>query len=126
MQFQGCLLHGRKGLKKKSLIFQKKVMYKLNSFFLFSLLCFVLSIDTISGQTVSFEEDILGKWEGTGTLFGNSATFRMEWQSVLNEKYLKLNFQNQFKDKSGYIRTMEAIGCYLISGIKDIGLIHAE
>ena len=38
-------------------------------------------------------------WTGSGVLMGKEATFKMDWQSVLSKKFIKLEFQN--KRKSG-------------------------
>ena len=39
------------------------------------------------------------KWTGSGVLMGKEATFMMDWQRVLSNKFIKLDFQN--KRKSG-------------------------
>lgn len=39
------------------------------------------------------------EWKGFGVLMGKEATFKMKWKKVLNDKFLKLEFEN--KRKSG-------------------------
>ncbi|UJH68630.1 hypothetical protein [Allomuricauda sp. SCSIO 65647] len=85
---------------------------------LFLLICF------IGFQTI-FAQDFFGKvsgnlWEGTGELLGSEATFRMEWEQILDGKFYQLSFQNQREESKEFI--FKAIGVYkknednLISG----------
>lgn len=80
-------------------------------------LCFLslglLSIPTVYAQPEpGFPENILGKWEGTGQLFGQEATFSMKWESPLGGQFLSLEFSNRFKDSSGMERAMDARAYY--------------
>jgi len=38
-------------------------------------------------------------WTGSGTLMGQEAIFTMDWQRVLGNKFIKLEFQNERKTK---------------------------
>ena len=78
----------------------KKTLDTLILLFLFG------SIQAQSSQ--SFAETILGTWNGTGTLFGQEATFHMKWENSLNAKFIKLTFSNTF----GENRTMDANAYY--------------
>jgi len=53
-------------------------------------------------------------WTGTGVLMGNEATFRMEWQKVLHNKFLKLEFQNKQKSGENEYIVFDATGFYKI------------
>ncbi|MEK6155499.1 hypothetical protein WIW50_19735 [Flavobacteriaceae bacterium 3-367] len=63
-------------------------------------------------QEITFKEGIVGQWEGQGTLFGTDAAFKMHWTTTLNDKFVKLSFQNQFVEKSGTTRVMKASAFY--------------
>lgn len=62
-----------------------------------------------------FSQNILGKWEGKGTLMRNEAAFSMHWENTLNNKFLKLNFKNQFKDQNGVLRELQSEAYYKFS-----------
>ncbi len=80
--------------------------------FLVYFLIFTCSQAGFTQSEKSFSEDILGDWAGNGTLFGQEAQFTMKWEQVLNKKFLKLEFKNQFADKSGTERIMTASAYY--------------
>lgn len=42
-----------------------------------------------------------GPWKGSGTLLGSEAEFMMNWQSVLENQFLKLEFQNKRTSDNG-------------------------
>jgi hypothetical protein len=77
-----------------------------------TLILFYLSINTSAQAQKTFAERALGSWEGTGTLFGMEAQFSMKWERTLNGKFLKLTFQNRFKDQRGKEHVMDAHGYY--------------
>jgi len=78
-----------------------------------SLLFLLLIGNTSNAQTDQFfNPDLMGQWEGKGHLFGTEANFSMQWEQVLDQKFTKLTFRNQFTDKSGVVRVMEATGFY--------------
>lgn len=77
------------------------------------ILLFLLAVTGIHAQEdTTFKEGIMGPWEGKGTLFGTDATFKMHWETALNDKFLRLSFQNAFVDKSGTQRVMKANAYY--------------
>jgi len=82
----------------------------INKIILFFILFNVGS--TFAQSTKGFSEIIIGSWNGTGTLFGQKATFSMKWENELNAKFIKLTFENRFKDKSGMERVMKANAYY--------------
>jgi hypothetical protein len=49
----------------------------------------------------ALKQQLLGNWEGNGTLFEQTATFSMKWESILEGQFLSLEFSNRFKDSSG-------------------------
>lgn len=74
------------------------------------LICLGLGSSSIAQK--NFADRALGSWEGIGTLFGMEAQFSMHWEKTLNDKFLKLSFQNRFKDQRGNERVMDAQGYY--------------
>ncbi len=75
--------------------------------------CFLIFFGTINAQsTTSFSDLIIGNWVGNGTLFGQKATFKMLWEYELNDKFIKLIFENSFEDGSGIERVMRANAYY--------------
>ncbi|MGI9546911.1 MAG: hypothetical protein ACR2MM_06735 [Flavobacteriaceae bacterium] len=74
------------------------------------LLCLSISL-SVQAQK-AFDERALGQWEGNGTLFGMEAQFSMHWEKTLGDKFLKLTFQNRFKDQNWTERVMNAQGYY--------------
>lgn len=68
----------------------------------FYLLFFVFSLCTQVVFSQHFLDVITtGPWEGSGTLLGSEAEFKMNWQSVLEDQFLKLEFQNKRTSGSG-------------------------
>lgn len=62
------------------------------------------------------------KWEGTGMLMGKKATFAMDWQSVLNNQFIKLDFQNKRKSSDSKDIIFKATAFYkIVDGTKIIG-----
>ena len=60
-----------------------------------------LSLSTFAQKT--FADRATGNWEGSGTLFGMEARFSMLWEKTLNDKFLKLTFQNRFMDNNNNV-----------------------
>ncbi len=73
-------------------------------------------INAQSSQDLS--EKLYGEWSGMGSLFGTDANFSMTWEPELNNAFLKLTFQNKFKDGSGQERVMNAVAYYDIKNGK--------
>lgn len=93
---------------------------KNNNLYKIICLLFILLIfdNTCAQEKLTFNESIIGKWEGQGALMGNEASFSMNWKNTLGDKFLKLTFQNQFADKSGVKRIMKANGYYNLKTMK--------
>ncbi|WP_422104058.1 hypothetical protein [Winogradskyella sp.] len=53
-------------------------------------------------------------WEGTGTLMGKKATFKMNWQNVLNDQFIKLEFQNEHQSENNEAIVFKATAFYNI------------
>ena len=53
-------------------------------------------------------------WNGSGVLMGHEATFSMDWQRVLNNKFLKLEFQNKRKSEDDLQIVFKATAFYKI------------
>ncbi|NNE13659.1 MAG: hypothetical protein HKN51_01700 [Saprospiraceae bacterium] len=54
------------------------------------------------------------KWTGSGVLMGKEATFTMDWQRVLGNKFLKLEFQNERKSEDDKNIVFNATAFYKI------------
>ncbi|MDT7831639.1 hypothetical protein RQM59_04565 [Flavobacteriaceae bacterium S356] len=65
-------------------------------------------------------KEILGRWEGKGTLMGNQATFQMQWNTALNNKFVQLTFSNTFTDKQGITRTLASKAYYNLNTKKGV------
>lgn len=56
------------------------------------------------GNAQSFFENISKNgWKGSGELMGNTASFQMDWKSVLDGKFYELSFQNQRDESKDFI-----------------------
>ena len=53
-------------------------------------------------------------WYGTGVLMGKEATFTMDWQNVLGNKFMKLEFENNRKSAEGTPIVFRATAFYKI------------
>ena len=53
-------------------------------------------------------------WTGNGELMGNEATFTMDWKSVLDNKFIKLEFQNKRKSSNNKDIVFSATAFYKI------------
>lgn len=93
--------------KLQYLLIMKKRHLHLHLLLLLSL---SLSLSALAQK--NFGDRAIGSWEGTGTLFGMEAQFQMKWEKTLNDKFLKLTFQNRFKTQNGDERVMDAQGYY--------------
>ena len=60
-------------------------------------------------------------WNGTGMLMGKKATFTMDWQRVLDNQFIKLEFQNKRKSENNEDIVFKAIAFYKI--VNDTTLI---
>jgi len=67
---------------------------------LFSILFFLFQSNQVFGQEL-FDTLLLKKWEGTGTLMGSEATFKMNWKKTLGDNFIFLKFKNERKNKNG-------------------------
>ena len=75
--------------------------------------CLTTIVSSVQAQTSQdFSKSILGTWNGEGSLFGQEASFKMKWKKDLNEQFIKLTFQNSFKDQSGTQRVLKATAYY--------------
>jgi len=81
-----------------------------NKIVLLFLLSIVGSLQAQSNQ--DFANTILGNWIGNGALFKQKATFNMTWKNDLNDKFIKLSFENKFYDNSGVERVIKASAYY--------------
>jgi len=53
-------------------------------------------------------------WTGSGVLMGQEATFRMDWQRVLDNSFIKLEFQNERESKDNETVVFKATAFYKI------------
>jgi|GEM_PF-1479977 len=91
----------------------EKFIFMKNTFDKIVLLITLLIVGNVQAQSSqNFTNTILGSWQGNGTLFEQKATFNMKWENALNAKFIKLSFENSFKDNSGVERGMKASAYY--------------
>lgn len=81
---------------------------------------------TVSSATSAPQEDTLlhqftGAWDGYGKLFGNEATFTMQWQWVLERQFIQLVFQNKIEREGRIEHKLDAQAYY-----KRIGTTQLE
>lgn len=69
----------------------------------------LLMVQTMNAQSF-FENVSQHKWKGSGELMESAASFKMEWQPVLDGKFYKLTFQNQRDESKEYI--FKSMGVY--------------
>lgn len=62
------------------------------SIFLSLIFCLLIS-PNVNSQTLS--DRFEGSWEGKGTLMGSEAHFKMNWNNVLDDQFLKLEFTSK-------------------------------
>ncbi len=77
-----------------------------------TILILIAGLITISAKA-QLPESFLGKWEGSGSLYNTEATFGMEWEKVLNNKFYRLDFMNALNNGAF---SMVAHGYYQIEG----------
>ena len=78
----------------------------------FGLIVTVLVLsENVTAQEALFER-FLGSWSGAGQLFGAEARFEMNWERVLDNKFVRLTFRNSFKDSGGGERSLNAQAFY--------------
>lgn len=53
-------------------------------------------------------------WNGLGVLMGKKATYSMNWQSVLNNQFIKLEFQNKRESENNEAIVFNATAFYKI------------
>lgn len=56
-----------------------------------------------------------GEWRGEGTLFGNPATFTMEWAPVLGARFVRLRFSNALVNEGGSTPIITAEAFYRLA-----------
>lgn len=96
----------------------------MKNIYLGLLLLFLASHITAQNNTKdsvqTLYNNILGNWEGKGTLMGNTATFQMQWKTTLNNRFIQLTFSNSFTDKQGTTRTLTSHAYYNFSTKKGV------
>ncbi len=80
-----------------------------------------LSLNAQSGNLDSEQEEYSiiralteTNWIGSGVLMGKEASFKMDWQTVLNDRFLKLEFQNKRKSGDNEYMVFKATAFYKI------------
>ena len=72
----------------------------------------LLSLCAFAQPESAFQGKILGKWSGTGSLFGKDASFSMTWEAPLGAHFLSLKFHNSYTASPGVDRSMDAQAYY--------------
>lgn len=70
----------------------------------------------VPGRTYSQTESIFkrlhGSWNGEGKTMGAPATLRMNWEWVLDGKFLRLSLKNEIRNTSGQVQLFEGHAYY--------------
>lgn len=84
---------------------------------------FVFSLNTTSaqGNQELIQSITENSWQGKGVLMGVSATFKMDWEFVLDKQFLKLNFSSTRLGTDRSKITFGAHAYYKIDESKIIG-----
>lgn len=86
------------------------------------LLVLGLALSTAHPLGAQVFEKLEGDWEGTGTLLGRAAAFRMSWERA-GDGFVRLAFENAFVDDQGArtpVLTAEAV--YLVRDSTAVGV----
>jgi hypothetical protein len=67
-------------------------------------------------QPDSFLARLQGSWAGEGKSFGLDARLRMEWEWVLDQRFLRLNLVNEMQSKQGTIQRFSGHAYYQPKG----------
>lgn len=69
----------------------------------------------IAQNNTGVEAEFIGSWTGEGTLFGSAAKFQLRFSRELGDKFLHLDFQNEYTmNNKSY--SMQARGYYSLAG----------
>lgn len=83
------------------------------------IICSFITDVATAQETVIFDK-FIGEWSGKGELFGNEAEFKMEWEWVLDRKFVHLIFQNKMHSSNGADRILKAQAFYQITDTDEI------
>lgn len=86
----------------------------LGLFPLFVLSCLPLVVTAdLGAQPATLPLDrFIGTWSGNGTLMGADAEFVMTWEWVLDQRFVRLSFQNSVQGSDGERRVFRAQAFY--------------
>ena len=59
---------------------------------------------------------LIGTWNGAGKLFGAEAEFMMSWERALENKFVRLTFENKMKRSDGKTQILKAQAFYKPEG----------
>ncbi|NNE09659.1 MAG: hypothetical protein HKN20_13950 [Gemmatimonadetes bacterium] len=76
------------------------------------LLIFFSLTNRASAQESSVMNDLIGEWKGEGKLFGTPASFSMQWERVLGQRFVRLTFENRMRIPDAEDRVMTAQAYY--------------
>ena len=79
--------------------------------------CFILlAAITFSAQIAEKPDavvtNIVGTWKGEGKGFGGSTKVEMKWESVLNKKFVRLQYKTEIQTANGKTQILEGYAFY--------------
>jgi len=99
-------------------LFQVKIIGKMKKYIL--VIIFIIGSLALNAQNNKQQEHSIlkelvdKKWIGNGVLMDKEATFNMQWQNVLDNTFLKLEFKNKRKSDTNEIIIFKATAFYKI------------
>ena len=90
--------------------------YAIRVFVFLMMLYAPLLTPHVSAQEATVIQHFIGSWEGQGELFGSKVSFRMEWEWVLGEKFVRLEFENGMQGPDGVDPILQAVAFYRLIG----------
>lgn len=58
---------------------------------------------------------LIGEWEGKGELFGQPATFSMAWEWELDQRFVRLTFENRLVENGQARTVLQAVAHYRVT-----------
>src|SRR5262245_45728536 len=92
----------------------KNRLFKLT--FVCTLLVFLIPTH-VSSQAGSFLTRLQGNWQGEGTVFGRPATLQIKWESILNDKFMKLSLRQEMEARNSSRQIFEGHAYYQPKGM---------
>ena len=75
-------------------------------------LLFSVRVTDLKAQPSSLLDRFIGSWSGKGKLMGADAEFIMAWEWILEDRFVRLTFQNKIRVSDGTNRILKAQAFY--------------